>query len=660
MEKMAMNKMTMKRTRVIFIALVCSFLMVGCGSEGPSQTKGTNQKNLFSDPEDPLVNTEDAGSGKDQYNTGSDLAEYLGPEFDPETPYTYYNNGFLMITDKNGNLIVKENTVISDDVCPDKSAFCGNCRTVYRDDTGMLINKKGEILYKTNEAYIFRDILSNGRVVYNCSSQQHEWLIDEEGKELTDPESDLIAVSGSYYIERTKDFTKILYDGNGKVVYEADRKTEIGIKRWAELDDYYLWVKDRHGYSDSGEGDLTVYRLPGMEPVFTAQKVMDVNDFGVGVVFALVPRIVSNEARLVVIYDGKVTIDTKVKYDQRISAKGKFWLDRVIVDHDSYAWVYSTYDLNTGALISENEKNTKSGQDDEKLFDMQPPEIAVNNARAAVLGVDFTPRKEMGMNVRLNAVNADLFNYIEKHDGRRYFLYSHDNERKYIMDETGDEVLLSGMILYSYTPDAPYQTESVFAYGTEGDGPGRLVNLVTGRSLNVSGEYVGTQKVYAVFREENSYRVYNYDLDSFVIDENGEPHPDKSYNEMKRSEPEYEIRTEILDGTEESKEPGGDIYEYMSRWVGTYKLSDREYIHVIETYRDGMIYFEMSMVDASGESTFVNEYTSFLQQPDLNSFQIPYQSGVNEVFELKDGGIEVHLDNGMKGANDGFYVKEER
>ena len=104
-----MNKMTMKRTRVIFIALVCSFLMVGCGSEGPSQTKGTNQKNLFSDPEDPLVNTEDAGSGKDQYNTGSDLAEYLGPEFDPETPYTYYNNGFLMITDKNGNLIVKEN-----------------------------------------------------------------------------------------------------------------------------------------------------------------------------------------------------------------------------------------------------------------------------------------------------------------------------------------------------------------------------------------------------------------------------------------------------------------------------------------------------------------------------------------------------------------------
>ena len=154
-------------------------------------------------------------------------------------------------------------------------------------------------------------------------------------------------------------------------------------------------------------------------------------------------------------------------------------------------------------------------------------------------------------------------------------------------------------------------------------------------------------------------RVYDYDKDKTAFEEyrnyfSFDITDTKEHSKM-LDDPTF------IEGGDDYESSGSDVDDIaqsnLSKWPGKYWLSDKEYIDVYDTFTEGKIHFGIQGLDASGEDTYFNEYTVDFTDPEMTEFSIPYQSGINEIFRLVDGGIQVSLDNGMNGANDGLYIK---
>ncbi len=92
--------------------------------------------------------------------------------------------------------------------------------------------------------------------------------------------------------------------------------------------------------------------------------------------------------------------------------------------------------------------------------------------------------------------------------------------------------------------------------------------------------------------------------------------------------------------------------------AGIYRLNDSAYIEIFDVFTDGSVYFSMTVPDASGEESIYNEYNVSFIDGERTTFQITYQGDIYEVFRFVENGIEVSLDNGMKGVNDGLYIRD--
>ncbi len=765
----------------IVMAITVMAVLTACGSD----VKDTETSDAaYSNPLDIVKDkVEDAFTEETIYPC-ENLSEYIGVSYISDNPFTCYLNNERIITDKNGNIMVREEYVTDRDPFPENSDFHGECRIGWNGDTSILINKSGEVVY-TNpvEKYsIFSHEFSNGRSVFECTSGHNDWLVDEKGNEITNPADSLLYCTEDFYRVRTADGENILYDCDDNIVYQGGKNVQIGVPEWSSTGDRYLYVMDGSNYSSGSRGDVTIYQMPDMNVVFSEENVVNVGEFGEGVAYAFAPDILSRQARVIVIYKGRITLDTIMEYDQRISVRGKYEQNRVYIDHDGDGWVYTTYELDNGRFISENLQRSPEGERDDEMFDRTRTASEKNFAIAEKLGVDliahdYATDYSYQMNLR-----ADLFQFLEKETGRRLFCNFLGNGQIELIDDNTGKVLLSGEELYGPIPDHYENIDTVFAYATNGDGVGKLVNLASGKSLNVSGEFIGFQKIYAIFKEsDDTYRIINFDMDSFTVDANGNISSGDDYRQLKNNEPEYESSLVIKNveaedeelekvieqlkkyaatqlvlkmgaSNEEAKEmvdyyltyqiirgidtdngeniyladiyiertlsetvivtlsgnvfdninykyvfdgyrngfsfditnfdeyykmmddptyvAGGDGFDVdtsvepdegnaLSKWSGVYELEeDPNYrIEVMNTFTDGTIYFNMDVMDAEGIGVISNEYNVSFSNDEMTEFTIPYQNEVNEVFRLVDGGIEVSLDNGMRGANDGFYKK---
>ncbi len=758
----------------IFVITICLFI-AGCSVSG--SPSGDDSSRRDSSRKDKKETTEYR-----KIYSAEHITEYLGVRFDPDAPFTYQLNGVRYFTDKNGKLLNSENKGSERTPFPDKSDYCGKLRCTSVNDEGQLIDKSGNVVYRYPETSFEAHEFRNGRVVYKCDSRQHSWLVDENGTELTDTEGTILSLGPLYYIARDSGRNSALYDADGNILFQGTTKTSIGLKAYASVGDYYLWVNDTTNYALLGGGDFSVYRLPEMTKVFYAEKVDNYDDYNTGVTFALVAGgKINNSARVVAIYDGKVTVDTVMAFDQNITVKGNYAQKTLMVYHDSWNWVYTTYNLQNGAFISENAYRTPAGDVDEEKFDYKTTDTDRNNGAAIRLGVDITSYSHPFDYAWQMPFDAEKFNYFEKETGRRLFCNFLGNGFISIVDDNTGDAIIIGRTLYADVPEHENRTTSIFAYATDNEGKGRLMNLATGKALNVAGEFVGFQTVYAVFKEDEAYRVYNFDLDSFVIGSDGSSKQDSDYSRLKKHEPEYNVKMPVYELGDEKPDysevvenikkiavkemksmklvpsdyniedddlnytivrssdigdgeyaywvsfgiyrlfstygviyPNGQFYkdekyyesyyqkyrnyfsfditsmndfdrmksdpsyydssveaekerlakldpnnpsENLTRWQGTYVLSQYEYIEVLNVYIPNQVYFIFHTTDAEGFWT-ANEYLVDCSNELNTEIKIPYQADIYEILKLEEDGISVYLDNGMQGANDGFYKRQ--
>lgn len=602
-----MKKVSIKWVVVTLSA--ASLILTACGNSNSSTVNDSQQTQLTEN--DNTVEMAKPQTDKDNGYNVSDIAAYLGVDYTTDNPYTYNLGDYEYITDNRGNLIEKVPQKASDSYCPSSSAFHGKCHNHYGEPVVTLEDREHNELISIEDGAIYLYEPVPGRDLYEVHTNQGYWLYDNNGKSVLDDGYEMDENGEDYYIARTHDYEhQKVYDAWGNVLYETDLANyRLEINKWPDLGEAYLYAMVHTESNMQGQGNMTIYHLPDMQVVFTAENVIDWNDLDGQPVYVLVNNIMDNNARVVAIREGKVVIDTVVGLNNNIIAHGVPRAGKLIIQHDPVGegWCYSSYSLSSGEFISKNYFGSSEADSDEKYFDDIITDMEVNMGRARKLGLDvFT--YDHGMDyISQYFMEARLFDCIEKETGRRIF-YNVYEDCEAIVDDTNGQVLVSGTVMYADAPETQHRERSVFAYATDGTGTGKLVNLITGKSINVSGYIVGTQKVYATFMEEDGKRrVYNYDLDSFIIDEEGNSMPDMTYSELKEIEPEYNMPMVAMEDKDEKAD------EVPQETADTDTTADK----AISTLRD---YCVSRMVELSGENVddareTVEEYWEYQMYP---------------------------------------------
>lgn len=546
----------MKKHVITGVFALTMILMTACGDNSVSQVRydSSDRQEITDEVQESRLDEVSESVEKlevEEWSTGENISQYLGGAYSPENPFMFYQDGNRIITDKNGNVLLREKhrwaDNVTDSVFPDDSHYVGSYWSttldIGEDSIRGILYKNGEIVYEHKKGYLETYEFDNGRIVFECTLPGQNWLIDENFKRIHPANTNLEEINGQYYKVYADDYHRIIYDYNDNVIYEApSNHVEVGLTSWETAGDYYYWINDRtQGQSSNQGGDFKVFHLPDNKEVFSAKGVMDINEYGGGVVFALAENDYNNTtARIVSFYRGELKVDVTVPNGFYVSVYGKYFQNCVYIKYYNYGWNYVEYGLKSGNYVRQGTEDSYVGQIIEKAIDQRGDDWSVNMALAEKWGVDYDTYLHEPNYMDREYLNAKLFHYLERENGQRIFF---DLDYDYVWtlyDDVKGETLLRGNEIYGMMPGNYRYIESIFAYATNGEGVGRLMNLATGKALNVTGEFVVSQKTYMVFKEdEKTYRVYNFDLDSFVVDVDGNVRKEATFEEMRKTEPAY-------------------------------------------------------------------------------------------------------------------------